>query len=697
MKIVKKILFLIVLVLIDFAVLLIIKERDTIRTSVAYYALDFINFFKDKDNRLAIGVFALINLLIAIFAALRRRKGKSIFDLVSLTVVTYVLFIGHIYNDRLKKYVDKFKDFDILPKIIIIACIVIIFVLLILAILPSKDKKEKQKEKFGYRKLNISWYLVGILGLIVCTLYAFLAKDGFAIIGSTLRASWNYLFDFKSSWDADRVKVAVFGLSFIVVVLYTILVLIKRHRNILPSLFLLGFIYVLIVYFMKDDVLNQFIVEHTSRQTFKNNFSIYLVILALFMLFTASIHAVVETIIELFDNNIENEPQIVNNPEETKKVKALVEDINSNEDEDDEVEEAEEKEEVVEPQKEEKPTPVVKPVDTSADDEADNDDDEEEDDDEEDDDEDDDDEEDDEETEKVSDDEDEDDDDDTREALIKRRELIRRRILAARAESDDEDEEEEDEVVGYKDEVAEEDASDEDDDTISFESDVVDTEDDDEEEEDEISDVYEESIAYDDEVEEAEEEEDDEEEEDEDDEDEDEDEEIVFESSASLETENPVGQKLARIKSKPLNEKFITVLDDEKKERYNTIRNELQSYKKVSERLSSKADSYRYHRGLIAKITIAGKTLRLHLALNPDDFIGSKYSYKDLSAKKKYMYTPMTIRLRSKKSVKQALELIEVLAQTFGLEKNSRYKEKDYMALIEEEFNLANVTQENND
>ena len=131
---------------------------------------------------------------------------------------------------------------------------------------------------------------------------------------------------------------------------------------------------------------------------------------------------------------------------------------------------------------------------------------------------------------------------------------------------------------------------------------------------------------------------------------------------------------------------MITVLDDEKKQRYNDIRNELQSYKKVSERFSSKGDSYRFHRELIAKMTISGKTLRLHLALNPEGFEGTKYSYQDLSAKKNYMYTPMTIKLRSKRSVKQALELIGMLAETFGLEKNSRYKEKDYISELEAEY-----------
>ena len=201
----------------------------------------------------------------------------------------------------------------------------------------------------------------------------------------------------------------------------------------------------------------------------------------------------------------------------------------------------------------------------------------------------------------------------------------------------------------------------------------------DEESEDELD---EEEILDEEALDEEEESEDEDEDDDDDDEDESDD-----DSSNDADIDITTGTKIPKIKSKPLNEKLITVLDDEKKQRYNDIRNELQSYKKVSERFSSKVDSYRYHRELIAKMTISGKTLRLHLALNPDDFEGTKYSYQDLSAKKKYMYTPMTIKLRSKRSVKHAIELIGMLAQAFGLEKNSRYKEKDYMSELEAEFN----------
>ena len=52
------------------------------------------------------------------------------------------------------------------------------------------------------------------------------------------------------------------------------------------------------------------------------------------------------------------------------------------------------------------------------------------------------------------------------------------------------------------------------------------------------------------------------------------------------------------------------------------------------------------------------------------------------------------VKLRSNRAVKHAVELIGMLAEAFGLEKNSRYKEKDYVADLEAKFNERN---QNND
>lgn len=259
------------------------------------------------------------------------------------------------------------------------------------------------------------------------------------------------------------------------------------------------------------------------------------------------------------------------------------------------------------------------------------------------------------------------------------------------AEEDEDDEEEEDEEIPASEPVAEE--TPEEEPEVEEEAPAEEEEEDEESLEDEESEQPEVVVApalepEEDEEEEApaEEPENDEEpaDDEESDDDDDDDDDSSSEGGLSIDGK-PI---FAKGKSKPMKEKMITVMDEEKRERYNTVRNALQSYKKVSERLAAKGETFRFKREQIAKIDIGGKTLKLHLALNPDDFQGSKYSFQDLSEKKKYMYTPLTVKLTSGRSVKHSLELIEMVAEAFGLEKNPRYQEKDYASELKEQFEL---------
>ena len=84
-------------------------------------------------------------------------------------------------------------------------------------------------------------------------------------------------------------------------------------------------------------------------------------------------------------------------------------------------------------------------------------------------------------------------------------------------------------------------------------------------------------------------------------------------------------------------------LEPEKQARYNKIRNKLQSYKKIKQRFSKTVDSYRYAGELVAKISVLGSTLRLHLALDPDSYDVEKYHQVDLSSKSKYVFVPFTL------------------------------------------------------
>ena len=128
--------------------------------------------------------------------------------------------------------------------------------------------------------------------------------------------------------------------------------------------------------------------------------------------------------------------------------------------------------------------------------------------------------------------------------------------------------------------------------------------------------------------------------------------------------------------------KFTTKLklcSDNTKEYYSTIKNSLLSYG-THDRLSRKCESFR-RKGLIAKITISGRTLRLHLALDPkneEKFPINKYHQIDLGEKRQFTEVPFTLRVKSNRALKRALELIDLLFAERGINKKRRYVESDF-------------------
>ena len=75
--------------------------------------------------------------------------------------------------------------------------------------------------------------------------------------------------------------------------------------------------------------------------------------------------------------------------------------------------------------------------------------------------------------------------------------------------------------------------------------------------------------------------------------------------------------------------------DDSIKDYFKALDEKLTSYKKVHGRISQKCASYRLGRALKAKISLRGKTLKLHLALDVNAFNENIYfqkDYKDIKA-----------------------------------------------------------------
>ena len=135
----------------------------------------------------------------------------------------------------------------------------------------------------------------------------------------------------------------------------------------------------------------------------------------------------------------------------------------------------------------------------------------------------------------------------------------------------------------------------------------------------------------------------------------------------------------------PFAEKMLG-LDEKTKEYYDVINNRFISLRRINPRVSSKGVSYRLGRELVAKLTVRGKTMRLHLALGVKDFPNNVYFQKDLAEVKAYAEVPFTVKVKSDRGLKNALKLIDALVDKKGIESKSRYNRIDSLAELKEKL-----------
>lgn len=116
---------------------------------------------------------------------------------------------------------------------------------------------------------------------------------------------------------------------------------------------------------------------------------------------------------------------------------------------------------------------------------------------------------------------------------------------------------------------------------------------------------------------------------------------------------------------------------------YDAVKNELMSYRPVQKGkgircvLSKQGESFLFGRKTLAFLRISGMTLRLFLALDPSGYPESRYHHKDMSQTARYAHCPMMIRLTSDRQVRYAQELIGIMMEKYGLEKDPDYIPSD--------------------
>ncbi len=125
--------------------------------------------------------------------------------------------------------------------------------------------------------------------------------------------------------------------------------------------------------------------------------------------------------------------------------------------------------------------------------------------------------------------------------------------------------------------------------------------------------------------------------------------------------------------------KIIQGTEDNKRY-YSALKNELLSYKKARSSVSFTSDTIYFGRVRLAKIVVAGKTLKIYLALDPEA-VEKKYGARNAGGKKKYEKTPCCLRVKSDLGLKRAIVLVGRLMSEAGAAKIPDFLPTDYAAL----------------
>ena len=100
---------------------------------------------------------------------------------------------------------------------------------------------------------------------------------------------------------------------------------------------------------------------------------------------------------------------------------------------------------------------------------------------------------------------------------------------------------------------------------------------------------------------------------------------------------------------------------------YTTIKNYILSYKGIKARGSWNYEAFNKGRVQLVKLNVKGKTLVVNLNLDPKEFNINKYHFVDCSDKPKFAKVPMMMKVRSARSLKYTLELIDEMMKLYEL------------------------------
>lgn len=125
--------------------------------------------------------------------------------------------------------------------------------------------------------------------------------------------------------------------------------------------------------------------------------------------------------------------------------------------------------------------------------------------------------------------------------------------------------------------------------------------------------------------------------------------------------ENAAENGLAFTKRSHISKSFqgkMCQVKEEEKGYYSELKNYILSFNKARSLMSWNYENFFYGRNSAVKLAVRGKTLVMFVALNPADYVKTKYYAKDMSKVRKFDNTPTMVRVKSARGVKFAKELV---------------------------------------
>lgn len=110
----------------------------------------------------------------------------------------------------------------------------------------------------------------------------------------------------------------------------------------------------------------------------------------------------------------------------------------------------------------------------------------------------------------------------------------------------------------------------------------------------------------------------------------------------------------------------LALANDQVKGFYSEIELFARSYG-VKVKSSFKKERIYLGRDIFGEMVFRGKKLAIFLALNPQDYVGTKYKFKDFSKAKKYEKTPMLVKITSGLKVRYVKELLSTIFKNAGV------------------------------